>query len=197
MFEISWLPAFAGAFASAVLLIAEHWGMKRWQLKRTDAYIAGVLALALGYFTVMWFTHQGLSFWEFWIVTTIGGATVKTAYWIDRWRGDGPVDENQLQEILRELERLNRKVEAKDVENRVLRNQISDFKAIYITIADIMELADKFNTMLDHTSRITAVGQAGLRLLEKIKGRPGLPDRLRGLATIEANRRSKSNKEQQ
>jgi hypothetical protein len=185
MFELSLLPALLGGFGSAILLIAEHYGLKRAQLKRTNAYIAGLLALWIGYLVTMAFAGRGISICEVVIVTSVGGATVKALYWIDRQRGKGPRDEGQLQEALKELKRLSLQIEARDVENRVLRNQVSDFKAMYVTIADIMEMTDKFNTMIEHTTKAQAVGQAGIRLLEKIKSRPGLPDKVRGLVAAQ------------
>lgn len=193
MFEMSWLPAFAGAFVSAVLLIAEHYGLQRAKLSRTNAYVAGLLALFPGYFAAMLFSGHALSVWEWWIVTGVGGAIVKALYWIDRQRGRGQPDQGQLQENLRELERLSERLEQKEIENRVLRNQMADLKAVYVTVADLMEMADKINTMLDHSSRVAGVGQATLRLLERIKAKPGLPDKLRTLAINQA--RVKSSKE--
>jgi hypothetical protein len=191
MFLLSLLPALLGGFGSAILLIAEHYGMRRWRLSRTNAYVAGLLALWAGYWIVMFFTGRGISLSEIMIVTTIGGATVKTLYWIDRKRGNGEKDEGQLQESLRELERLSERLEQKDVENRVLRNQMADLKTVYVTVADIAELTDKINTMLDHSSRVAAVGQAGIRLLDKIKAKPGLPDKLRTLAINQARSKNK------
>jgi hypothetical protein len=191
MFLLSLLPALLGGFGSAILLIAEHYGMERYRLSRTNAYVAGLLALWAGYWIVMFFTGRGISAGEIVIVTTIGGATVKALYWIDRKRGKGSKDEGQLQELLRELERLSERLEQKDVENRVLRNQMADLKAVYVTMADIAELTDKFNTMLDHSSRVAAVGQASIRLLDKIKTKPGLPDKLRTLAINQAKVKNK------
>lgn len=191
MFELSLLPALLGGAGSALLLIAEHYGLQRAKLSRTNAYVAGLLALWAGYFVTMAFTGRGISLLEVMLVTSIGGATVKALYWIDRQRGKGQPDQGQFQENLRELERLGERLEQKEIENRVLRNQMADLKAVYVTVADLMEMADKINTMLDHSSRVAGVGQAALRLIEKIKARPGMPDKLRTLAINQARAKQK------
>jgi hypothetical protein len=80
------LPFVAGATVSATILVAEHYGLKSFNLKRTDAYVAGTLALDAGYLTY-WALSKNKLGWRnivpVFLMQAVGGLAVKGMYKLD------------------------------------------------------------------------------------------------------------------
>jgi hypothetical protein len=99
-----------GATTAAAILLAEHYGLQRANLKRTDAYILGTTALDVGY--LVYLAASGRKASEIIPLLTIqavGGLSVKGAYWRDENDPEGMRDMTQLQEALAEIEKLKLK----------------------------------------------------------------------------------------
>jgi hypothetical protein len=78
------LPVLLGSFIASVILVVEHYGLKKSKLHPTDAYVAGTLALDVGY--LVYLLKSGKS-WKgvipIFLIQSVGGMVVKGAYRID------------------------------------------------------------------------------------------------------------------
>ena len=149
----------AGSSVAGAVLVGQHYGLKRYRLKRTDAYIAGTLGLDAGYALYLALTGKGIEhLGAFFAVQVVGGATIKGVYRLDRDKPGRDVDDGQLIETLNDNERL--RLELTDLQTKF--QEAVDFEG-HIHTDDLLELAAHATTAQSDLSRAMVSIEALLR----------------------------------
>lgn len=165
------LAIVAGGGLAAGVLVAEHYGLKRARLRRTESYVAGTLALNAGYLVYGWIAGLDLVAVVVGLVMVdaMGGVVVYGVYFFDKRRSD-PILQNrgQLEETQAENEQLRREL----AETRELAEaRRLELEARPVQSGELLDMGINTLTAKEDLIRVLASLDALLRKQQQLQSR--------------------------